>query len=156
MDKFQRHNGMVILYRVQQLATTGKWSFEDRRRVARLCICCTMTESDLYVYANRNVPASLKLYHEKVGTDHYSVGLYQQQVPSWGTIAACMDTIKSTDKFVRALLKQGLTRVGSMLPWQAIQAVQVSIYPDGSNYQSHWESATSFVEQQREFWTPAN
>lgn len=152
-DVRQRNNGLVILYRVGQLGRQGKWTEMDTRRTARLSICCAMTESELWIYANKNNAASLKLYHEQIGQDHASVGLFQQQVPMWGTTHDCMDPISSTDKFVNELLKKGLTRSNSKgTPWSAIQAVQVSAFADGSNYHGNWDDACKFVAEHRQFW----
>jgi hypothetical protein len=155
VSRRQRHNAKVVLYRVRQRAIMGAWTFVDTRRTARLCLCCVLTESDLWVYANIAVPGSLTQYHEQLGTDHRSVGLYQQQVPLWGTAEQCMDPIRSTDSFVDRLLEDGLTRVESgVAPWDAIQRVQQSAFQDGSNYKAHHLRAIALCERWRSWWTP--
>lgn len=149
MDPRQVTNGIQILMRVAQLARMGKWGHYDARRVARMAVCCAMTESDLWMYANPNVPESQKLYHEQQGTDHASVGLFQQQVPMWGPASWCMDIAKSTDAFVHRVLTNGDSRYhpGMLSAWKAIQKVQVSAFPDGSNYHANWNRAVDFVGQ---------
>src|SRR3954454_24056452 len=97
LTRKQRLNGTVVLYRLGQRSRLGDWSLLDTRRMARMCVCCCLAESGLWIYANHKVPKSLELYHELVGEDHLSVGLYQQQTPMWGSAQECMDPIRSTD-----------------------------------------------------------
>jgi len=93
-----------------------------------------VTESDLLNQANSNVPESLNIAHDKVGSDHKSVGLFQQQVGIWGTAADLMNPAVSADKFYQAL--KGAP-AGD--PWVRAQAVQKSAYPD--RYQQNWQKA---------------
>lgn len=104
------------------------------QRVAQIAIAVALAESNLRVYANRNVPASLKLPHEAVGQDHLSVGIFQQQTPMWGTCADCMGVATSTAKFLNALEKVAWRKLPN---WLAAQAVQRSAFADGSNYRKH-------------------
>jgi endonuclease/exonuclease/phosphatase family metal-dependent hydrolase len=97
-------------------------------------------ESGLRVYANdgqggdlapdqRGIAASLDLRHDAVGTDHGSLGVFQQHWPRWGTMAELMDPATSARKFYEALLR--------VHGWQSLpvtvaaQRVQRSAYPDG-------------------------
>jgi hypothetical protein len=151
----QRLNGTVVLYRIGQRARRGSWSLLDTRRTCRMAIACCMTESSLWIYANTRVPESLEHYHELVGEDHRSVGLFQQQTPMWGSAAECMDPIASTDLFVDVCLDMGLTRVSSGVPgWEAIQQVQRSAFADGSNYRRQWRPAKRFVAAHAPSWLP--
>ena len=74
------------------------------------------------------VAASLRLPHEAVGSDHGSLGVFQQQWPWWGTMQELMTPAVAAQKFYRAL--------SSISGWQAkpvtvaAQAVQSSAYPD--------------------------
>lgn len=111
-------------------------------RAAQIAIAVALTESGLRIYANRNVPASLTLPHEAVGTDHLSVGIFQQQTPMWGTVADCMAVATSTAKFLHALEKVNWQ---SMSNWAAAQSVQRSAFRDGSNYQAHDQQARRIV-----------
>lgn len=146
MDSAVRKNLLVVLYRVGQIASIHDFYTVDVRRTANLCVCCVLTESAGWIYANENVPTSLGLYYQRLGQDHASVGLYQQQVPAWGTAEECMDPLRSTDKFVRALMRRNLHSVSSgVAPWDAIQEVQRSAFPDGSNYRAQRTKAARFV-----------
>ncbi len=74
------------------------------------------------------VTRSLDLPHDAVGTDHGSVGVFQQQYPWWGTLEQLMDPATAAQKFYAALQK--------VAGWQtmpvtvAAQAVQRSAFPD--------------------------
>jgi LysM repeat protein len=111
-------------------------------RAAHIALATALTESALWMYANGNNPRSLQLPHDRVGWDHGSVGLFQQQVggapnstANWGTTDELMSPVISCGKFLNALGPvakwQGLTN------WAACQSVQVSAFPDGSNYRAH-------------------
>jgi LysM domain len=114
---------------------------DQGQRVADIALETALTESGLRMYANANNPESLRLPHDAVGTDHGSVGLFQQQVggavnstADWGTTTELMDPEKSTKKFLDALLRLSWI---PMTNWAAAQAVQHSAFSDGSNYRSH-------------------
>ena len=62
-----------------------------------------MQESTIRVLANSNVPTSYNYYHEGVGSDHDSVGIFQQRPIYWGTVKDCMDPTTSAGKFFAAL-----------------------------------------------------
>jgi cell wall-associated NlpC family hydrolase len=97
-------------------------------------ISTALQESSLRMYWNPKVAGSQALAPDQsaVGTDGYSLGLFQQQVNgnafSWGTVADAMDPMKSTDMF--------LDRLTAIPGWQGLsvavadQAVQRSAYPD--------------------------
>jgi murein DD-endopeptidase MepM/ murein hydrolase activator NlpD len=51
------------------------------------------------------IGASLDLPHQAVGTDHGSLGIFQQQWPWWGTMTELMDPATSARKFYDALLQ---------------------------------------------------
>lgn len=116
---------------------------------AIIAIEVALAESALWMYANVNNPRSLLLPHDRVGSDHGSVGLFQQQVggaanstANWGTTAELMNVEISAGKFLDALARvgiQGRTR------WGAAQAVQRSAVSDGSNYRAHDERAQRIV-----------
>lgn len=135
---------------------------------AAVCALATgLVESGLQVYANRSVPSSMTEPHTAVGSDHDSVGVFQQRVPSWGTAADCMNVVKSCEKFLGvrpAGNNPGLTTlpgyrfayVGypNATRWDQIpvgnacQAVQVSAFPD--RYAEHEPTARALVT---ELWT---
>ena len=78
--------------------------------------------------SQRGIAASMSLPHEAVGTDHGSLGVFQQQWPWWGTMRELMTPSLAARKFYRALL--------ALPAWQtqpvtvAAQSVQGSAYPD--------------------------
>ena len=83
----------------------------------------------LRMWANSSVPESLKFPHDAVGSDHDSVGLFQQrQNGAWGPLADNMDPYKSAGHFFRAL--KGVSGWETMDPGAAAQAVQRSAFPD--------------------------
>lgn len=104
-------------------------------------ISTALQESSLRMYWNPKVAGSQGLAPDSsaMGTDGYSVGLFQQQVNgnnfSWGTVNDAMDPAKSTDMF--------LNRLTSIAGWQnlpvtvADQTVQGSAYPDAY---AKWEA----------------
>jgi murein DD-endopeptidase MepM/ murein hydrolase activator NlpD len=109
------------------------------RRAIVIALAVAHQESGLRVYANdglgddlapdqAGIERSLSLAHEAVGTDHGSLGVFQQQWPWWGTMPELMDPATSARKFYLRLLQgpgweqMSLTAAG--------QAVQRSAYPD--------------------------
>ena len=114
---------------------------DQGQRVADIAVETALTESGLRMYANENNPESLRLPHDAVGSDHGSVGLFQQQVggahnstANWGTTSELMDPEVSTKKFLDVLLRLDWI---PMTNWAAAQAVQHSAFADGSNYRSN-------------------
>lgn len=86
----------------------------------------TEVGNPLKMFANSKVPESMNLPHDAVGSDHDSVGLFQQR-PSWGPTADLMNAYKSAGLFYDKL---------KTFDWQAMakgaaaQKVQVSAFPD--------------------------
>jgi murein DD-endopeptidase MepM/ murein hydrolase activator NlpD/endonuclease/exonuclease/phosphatase family metal-dependent hydrolase len=127
-----------------QLANAGAVIAEGRRRgvpaqAVVIALAVAGQESHFTNYANdgrgsdldffqRGIEASLALPHEAVGSDHGSLGVFQQQWPWWGSMADLMNPARAAGKFYAALLK--------VPGWQgmpvtvAAQAVQRSAFPD--------------------------
>ena len=146
MDKVQVLRGRQIGWAVADCAAEHGYTIREARRAFRLAIMCAMTESNLRVLANPNVPGSEAIEHDGNGTDHASVGLFQQQVPGWGTAAQCMDVVHSTRHFLAALQSKGeLPPFHGRPLWERVQAVQVSAYADGSNYRRNAVPSWRFV-----------
>ena len=97
-----------------------------------IAITVGLTESGLRNLANSNVPESLSIPNDGVGSDGRSVGVFQQQVGIWGTAAELMNVDNSARLFYQALAK--VQNRDSMSIPAAAQTVQRSAYPDGSNY----------------------
>ncbi|WP_426508449.1 hypothetical protein ACPPVO_58330 [Dactylosporangium sp. McL0621] len=92
-----------------------------------VAIATALQESHLHNLANSNVPESLKLPNEGVGSDHDSVGLFQQR-PNWGTVAQLMNPAEAARRFYAALVQvQGWEQMSVTV---AAQTVQVSAFPD--------------------------
>jgi hypothetical protein len=104
-----------------QLAHAGTVVTEGRRlgvptQGIVIALAVASQESHFTIYANdgkgsditvlqAGVNQSLDLPHEAVGSDHGSVGIFQQQWPWWGNLPDLMDPAKSADKFYAALSK---------------------------------------------------
>lgn len=102
-----------------------------------VALMVALTESSLLNQANSNVPESLAIPNDKVGSDHNSVGLFQQQVGMWGSASELMNPAIAADKFFAALKNVG----SGGDPWVRAQKVQKSAFPDGSNYQTNFQRA---------------
>jgi LysM repeat protein len=94
------------------------------------------------MYANGYNQRSLQLPHDRVGWDHGSVGLFQQQVggaphsnANWGTTDELMNPVTSTGKFLDAL--GPLSSWQHKTNWMAAQDVQRSAVSNGSNYEAY-------------------
>lgn len=127
--------------------------FTPRHRLMRIVIMTIMTESGGHMYANQFIPKSLKLPHDAVGSDHHSVGLFQQQVGTdgsnafgWGTVEQCMDIEHSVNAFLHQLENKGLAAYHGPALWLRCQYVQISAFEDGSNYRRNFESAKFFID----------
>lgn len=107
-----------------------------------IALATAMQESGLKMYANSTVPESLDYPHDAVGSDHDSVGLFQQRYPMWGSLEELMDPHRSAEKFFDALLE--VDGWESMSLTAAAQAVQRSAYPGA--YAKWQEAATLLTE----------
>ncbi len=100
-----------------------------------ICISTGLVESNLTVYANSKVPASMAIPHDAVGSDGFSVGPLQQQVVMgaggwwWGDAATCMDPTQSCGLFYDRLVKLDYNN-SSLSPGSFAQAIQQSAFPD--------------------------
>ncbi|NUR07757.1 MAG: peptidoglycan DD-metalloendopeptidase family protein [Nocardioidaceae bacterium] len=79
-------------------------------------------------FLQRGIERSLSLPHEAVGSDHGSIGIFQQQWPWWGTMSQLMDPTTSAHKFYESLL--AVPGWQSMPVTVAAQRVQRSAFPD--------------------------
>lgn len=104
----------------------------------KAAIATVLVESEGEIYANESVPESMQLAHTKVGSDHDSVGPFQQR-NSWGSAADRMDPTKSAGLFYDALAQSGAT--GSI--GQRAQSVQRSAFPD--RYDQRVDEAAGYL-----------
>ncbi|MEU7614998.1 hypothetical protein AB0B27_02620 [Micromonospora rifamycinica] len=113
------------------------------RRGLIVAVATAMQESDLRNLASDVLPESYDHPHQGSGSDHDSVGLFQQRPSSgWGTVAQLMRPAYAARAFYSALAR---------IPgWQelsvtaAAQAVQVSAHPGA--YARHEQRATTVVD----------
>ncbi|MFJ8581886.1 M23 family metallopeptidase [Micromonospora sp. NPDC093277] len=117
---------------------------QDMKLPARgwvIALATAMQESALRNLANSTVPASLALPHEGVGSDHDSLGLFQQR-PGWGSIQQRMTPSYAARKFYEKLL---LVPNWQQRPLTVVaQRVQVSAFPDA--YAKHEDLAGRIVD----------
>ena len=109
---------------------------------ARNGIATALVETNLTMYANRAVPASLNYPHDAVGSDHDSVGLFQQRQAGWGTLDQRMNPRASAGLFFNAMMKFNWR---AMEPGAACQKVQVSAFP--GKYAQRMDEAVQWVNQ---------
>jgi len=111
------------------------------RQAAAIAVMTGRQESGLLVLANPAVPGSADHPHQGSGSDHDSVGLFQQR-PSqgWGTVGQLMDPGYAATTFLRSLVQVPGWQHQPM--WQAAQAVQRSA--DGTAY-AQWAALGTAV-----------
>lgn len=96
---------------------------------AKIGVATALVESGnpMKMWANNTVPESLKYKHDAVGSDHDSVGLFQQRNNgAWGEVWQRMDPYESAAMFFRQL---HTFKWQEMDPGAAAQKVQVSAFP---------------------------
>lgn len=98
-------------------------------RGQQIAIATALVETNLKNYANSNVPESMNIPHDAVGSDHDSVGLFQQRCPMWGPAQVLMDPPQSAGLFYDQLVKLDYNNPSNS-PGSYAQAVQRSAFPD--------------------------
>lgn len=94
------------------------------------------------MYANRAVPASLNYHHDAIGSDHDSIGLFQQRASIYKNIKCDMDAGCSAGQFFDEMKK--------IKGWKTLdvgklcQKVQRSQYPD--RYAKRVDEATKICK----------
>lgn len=109
---------------------------------AIIAVGTQLVETGIKMYANAAVPDSLKFPHDAVGSDHDSVGLYQQRQAGWGTLAQRMSAFESSKLFLNAMTKK-FPNWASMPKGEVAQGVQVSAFPD--RYATKMEEARQLL-----------
>ncbi|MFF4879896.1 hypothetical protein [Micromonospora sp. NPDC000668] len=132
LDQTQMDNAKIIV-------DTGL-ELKMPRRALVVALATAMQESNLYNLASDVLPESADYPHQGSGSDHDSVGLFQQRPSSgWGTVAELMRPSYAARAFYTAL--------NEIPGWQdmsltaAAQAVQISGFPDA--YAQHEERAST-------------
>ncbi|MER7416902.1 hypothetical protein ABT346_08980 [Micromonospora peucetia] len=112
------------------------------RRALVVAVATSMQESRLYNLASDVLPESTRYPHQGSGSDHDSVGLFQQRPSSgWGTVRELMRPSYAARAFYEAL--RDVPGWQQMSVAGAAQAVQVSAFPDA--YAQHEGLATTVV-----------
>jgi len=111
---------------------------------ASIGVATAMVESALKMYANASVPESLAYPHDAIGSDHDSVGLFQQRQAGWGTLAERMNPYGSAALFFNAMTRK-FPNWRAMPPGDVAQGVQVSAYP--GRYAQKMGEARSWVDR---------
>ncbi len=113
------------------------------KRAYVLAVACAMQESALRNLASNVLPESYNYPHEGSGTDHDSVGLFQQRPSTgWGAVKDLMTPAYAAKQFYDALV--AIPGWQSMALSYAIQAVQISAFPDA--YAQHEWAAQKVVD----------
>jgi len=156
LDTTQASNISVVI-------STALSLYPDMTYMAVMAVMAVLTESVGYNYANTNVPTSLDIPHDKVGHDHASVGILQQQTGTkyssastmgsaagWGTPQELMDIPTATKKFLTDLVTKiprsnaGISSFPETMYGDYIQAVQGSA---PGTYQANLSAAKKMVAQ---------
>lgn len=96
-DQRQSNNAWSIIKQIKA-EKFGK----DALTACKAAFATAITESNIYIYANKNVPKSKDYPHDKTGSDHDSVGVFQQRVKYY-PLAQAMDPAKSAHLFFNKL-----------------------------------------------------
>ncbi len=131
LSEDQRANAAVII--------TEGYRLRVPRQGIVVALAVASQESRFLNYANDGegsdlgweqigIARSLALPHQAVGTDHGSLGVFQQQWPWWGSMEELMDPQAAARKFYEALLR--VPGWADLPVTVAGQAVQRSAYPD--------------------------
>ena len=139
------------------IVDTGKRLGYDKKAI-QIALTTALTESTLRNLANdgsspklgpgqsrEEIRKSLDYPNDGIGTDHASVGVFQQQLPWYGKVEDLMDPAKAAEVFFNGSTadpslgienKRGLKDVDyeNMSVWDAAQKVQGSFDPSGGNY----------------------
>ncbi|KXK61981.1 hypothetical protein AWW66_10555 [Micromonospora rosaria] len=112
------------------------------RRALVVAVATAMQESNLYNLASDVLPESHQYTDQGSGSDHDSVGLFQQRPSSgWGTVRDLMRPAHAAQLFYEALRQ--IPGWQSLSIAAAAQAVQISAFPDA--YAQHEQRASTVV-----------
>lgn len=131
---YHRQNGLEFKVNGKQASNLSAVIQAARKHGANdqatvIALMTVLQESKAMMYANSNVPESLNYPHDSIGSDHDSVGLFQQRpAAGWGPVQKLMNPNYSTNKFLNALFA---IKGWENLPLgDAAQHVQISAFPD--------------------------
>ena len=134
LDDEQMENAVTIIQVGQKMGLT--------KNGQQIALMTAMQESNLYNLASPVVPDSLDFPHQGTGSDHDSVGLFQQRASgSWGTVEEIMTPKDSAWAFYKVLKSIDYQDMGL---GEAAQTVQVSAFPYA--YDKHEDRAWEVIE----------
>jgi hypothetical protein len=134
LDQAQMNNALKIVQAGQAMGLP--------KRAFVIAVATALQESRLYNLASWRIAESLNLPHEGAGSDHDSVGLFQQRSSTgWGRVQDLMNPTYAATAFYTALVRIGGWE-SMALTWAA-QRVQGSAYP--SAYAPHEALAQQIV-----------
>lgn len=112
-------------------------------RGIQIALATALVESEMKMWANHADPESLNYPHDAVGSDHDSVGLFQQRANgAWGTTADRMNPHKSAGMFYDKLDDADYN---SGDPGAHAQRVQASAFP--GRYNTRMVEAAQMLEK---------
>ncbi|HZM83176.1 MAG TPA: hypothetical protein VFC19_46280 [Candidatus Limnocylindrales bacterium] len=133
LDETQMNNAKKIVDTAKEMGLG--------ERAAVIAVATAMQESNLHNLASTTLAESYGYTSEGEGSDHDSVGLFQQR-QNWGKTKDLMTPQTSTRKFLEALKDvPGWEKLPLTV---AAQEVQVSAYPDA--YAKHENRAAQIVD----------
>jgi hypothetical protein len=113
------------------------------KRAYVIAVATSLQESQLYNLASTRIPESYNYNAEGSGSDHDSVGLFQQRPSSgWGRVPDLMNPTYAAQAFYTALVR--VPGWENMALTAAAQRVQVSAYPN--HYAKHEARAQAIVD----------
>ncbi len=135
LDQAQMNNALRIVQTGQAMGLP--------KRAYVIAVATAMQESRLYNLASRRVAESYSYWHEGSGSDHDSVGLFQQRPSTgWGRVQDLMDPFYAAKAFYSSLVR--VPGWESMSLTWAAQRVQISAYPYA--YAKHEARAQQVVD----------
>src|SRR5262249_37915744 len=135
LDQTQMNNAKAIV-------DTGK-ALGLPKQAYIAAVMCALQESKLYNLASYALPESWSYSNQGGGSDHDSVGLFQQRPSAgWGSIRDIMQPSFAATSFYQRLVN--VPGWQSMAMTYAIQAVQGSGFPDA--YAQHEGRAQTIVD----------
>lgn len=133
LDETQTNNAKKIVEAAKGMG------MNERAQI--IAVATALQESNLHNLASTKLPESYKYTSEGEGSDHDSVGLFQQR-QNWGKTKDLMTPEVSTRKFLEAL--KDVPNWEKLPLTKAAQEVQVSAYPNA--YAKHESRATEIVQ----------
>lgn len=133
LDATQMENAVTVVEAGKKLGLS--------ERGQAVALITAMQETKFHNYASSVLPESQNYDFDKIGSDHDSVGIFQQR-PSmgWGSVKECMDPEYAATAFYKSL--KNVSGWEKMDMTVAAQAVQGSAFPDAY---AQWEGTAQAI-----------